>query len=144
MPELCKIPSLEICQKRFLWTCKEVDLAWHSVVGLVLPVVGLVLPVVGLVHPVVGLVLPVVGLVLQGGSAETSSGTWFENPDPFFQSTRTMEMTRDLDNLNLVAMPMVLLRLLLFTLAIAAIAAAILIRISAEQVPSLYRVAAGT
>ena len=38
MPEPCKFPSLDTCQKRFLWTHKEVDLAPHSVVGLVLQV----------------------------------------------------------------------------------------------------------
>ena len=35
MPELCKFPSLDNCQKRFLWTHKEVDLAPHPVIGLV-------------------------------------------------------------------------------------------------------------
>ena len=35
-PEPCKFPSLDSCQKRFLWTHKEVDLAPHPVVGLVL------------------------------------------------------------------------------------------------------------
>ena len=38
MPELCKIPSPGSCQKRFLWTHKEVDLAPHLVVHLVLQV----------------------------------------------------------------------------------------------------------
>ena len=37
-PEPCKFPSLDSCQKRFLWTHKEVDLAPHPVVGLVLQV----------------------------------------------------------------------------------------------------------
>ena len=36
MPELCKFPFLDSCQKRFLWTHKEVNLALHPVVGLVL------------------------------------------------------------------------------------------------------------
>ena len=36
MSESCEFPSLDICQKRFLWTHKEVDLALHPVVGLVL------------------------------------------------------------------------------------------------------------
>ena len=36
MPEPCKFPSLDSCQKRFLWTHKEADLAPHPVVGLVL------------------------------------------------------------------------------------------------------------
>ena len=34
MPEPCKFPSLDSCQKRFLWTYKEVDLAPHQDVGL--------------------------------------------------------------------------------------------------------------
>ena len=38
MPEPCKFPSVDSCQKRFMWTQKEVDLAPHSVVGLVLQV----------------------------------------------------------------------------------------------------------
>ena len=38
MPEPCKFQSLDSWQKRFLWTHKEVDLASHPVVGLVLQV----------------------------------------------------------------------------------------------------------
>ena len=38
MPEPCTFPSLGSCQKRFLWTCKEVDIAPHPVVGIVLQV----------------------------------------------------------------------------------------------------------
>ena len=38
MPEPCKFPSLDCCQKRFLRTHKEVDLAPHPVVGLMLQV----------------------------------------------------------------------------------------------------------
>ena len=38
MPEPCKFPSLGGCQKMFLWTHMEVDLAPHSVTGLVLQV----------------------------------------------------------------------------------------------------------
>ena len=38
MPEPCKFPSLDSCQKRFLWTQKEVDVAPHPVVGLVFQV----------------------------------------------------------------------------------------------------------
>ena len=38
MPEPCKFPSLDSCQKRFLWTHKEVNLAPYPVVGLVLQV----------------------------------------------------------------------------------------------------------
>ena len=35
MPGPCTFPSLDTCQKRFLWTHKEVALAPHPVVGLV-------------------------------------------------------------------------------------------------------------
>ena len=38
MPEPCKFPSLDICQKKFLWSHKETDLDPHPVVGLVLKV----------------------------------------------------------------------------------------------------------
>ena len=38
LPEPCKFPCLDSCQKRFLWTHKEVDLALHPVIGLVLKV----------------------------------------------------------------------------------------------------------
>ena len=38
MPDLCKLPSLDSCQKRSLWTQEEVDLAAHPVVGPVLEV----------------------------------------------------------------------------------------------------------
>ena len=34
----CKFPSLDSCQKRFLWTHREVDFAPHPVVSLVLQV----------------------------------------------------------------------------------------------------------
>ena len=38
MPEPCEFPSLDSCQKRFLWAQKEVDLAPHPFVDLVLQV----------------------------------------------------------------------------------------------------------
>ena len=38
MPKPCKLPSPDSCQKRFLWTHKEVDLAPHPVSGPVLQV----------------------------------------------------------------------------------------------------------
>ena len=50
-------------------------------------------------------------------------------------------MTRDLHSFNLLAKLMVLHCQILFSLAIAAIAEAILMRTSTEQVPSLHRVA---
>ena len=46
----------------------------------------------------------------------------------------------NLHNLNLLAKLMVLHRQMLFTMAVVAIAEAILLRISAEHVPSLHRV----
>ena len=49
-------------------------------------------------------------------------------------------MTRDLSGLNLLAKLMVFHRQILFSLAIAAIAEAILMRTSAEQAPSLHSV----
>ena len=36
--EPCEFPSLDSCQKRFLWTHKGVDLAPRPVIGLVLKV----------------------------------------------------------------------------------------------------------
>ena len=38
LPKPCKFLSLDSCQKRFLWTHKEVYLAPHPVIGLVLQV----------------------------------------------------------------------------------------------------------
>ena len=38
MPEPCKSPLLDSCQKRFLWSHREIDLASHPVVCLVLQV----------------------------------------------------------------------------------------------------------
>ena len=59
MPEPCKFPSLVCCQKRLLWTHKEVYPAPHPVVGLVLQV---------------------------GGMEKFPCALGFENLDPFFQS----------------------------------------------------------
>lgn len=50
-------------------------------------------------------------------------------------------MTRDLHSLNVLTKMMELHRLMLFSLVIAAITEAILMRASAEQVPSLHKVA---
>ena len=55
-----------------------------------------------------------------------------------------MDVKRDAYSLNLLAKLMVLHCQIPFSLAIAAIAKAILMRTSAEQVPSLHRVALGT
>ena len=57
MPEPCKLSSLDICQKRLLWTHKGIDLTSH----------------------------PIVGHVLQVGDAETfPRALGFESLDPFF------------------------------------------------------------
>ena len=60
-PKPCTFPSLDSCQKRFLWTHKEVDLAPR----------------------------PVVGLVLQVGDAEKlPHALGFESLDPFFRVSK--------------------------------------------------------
>ena len=57
MLEPCEFPSIGSCQKRILWTHKELDLAPQ----------------------------PVVGLVLQGGDAEKfAQAIWFRRPESFF------------------------------------------------------------
>ena len=53
----------------------------------------------------------------------------------------TIFKTRDLYSLNMLAKLLVLHRQILFSLAIATIAEAILMRISAEQLPSLHGIA---
>ena len=58
MPKPCKFPSLDTCQKRLQWTHKEVYLALH----------------------------PAVGLVLQGDMEKFCHALDFESLDPFFQS----------------------------------------------------------
>ena len=105
-----------------MWTQKEADLALH----------------------------PVVGLVLQEGDTEKlPHALGFKNPDPFLRVSMqgpcftAIEdgVTQDLYSLNLLAKLMVLHHQILFSLAIATIAEAILRRIAAEQVPFLHRVA---
>ena len=102
MPEPCKFPSLDSCQKRFLWTNNGVDPPPR----------------------------PVVGLVLQVEDAEKFPQTLgFDTLDPFFRigkqgpCSTAIEVTRDLYELNLLAKLMVLLRQILFNPAIAVIAA---------------------
>ena len=79
MSKPCKYPSLDSCQKRFLWIHKEVDLAPH----------------------------PVIGLVFQVGDAEKfPHALRFESLDPFFffflkvsmQSPCFTAIERDLDD----------------------------------------------
>ena len=67
MPEPCKFPSLDSCQKGFMWTHKEVDLAPHQVAGLVLEV----------------------------GDTEKFPQTFgFEGLDPFFQSASRVHLSQ--------------------------------------------------
>ena len=83
MSKPCKYPSLDSCQKRFLWIHKEVDLGPH----------------------------PVVGLVLKVGDAEKFlQALGFESVDPFFESAsrvhvsqpqRRSEVTKSLAELEL-------------------------------------------
>ena len=99
MPEPWKFPSLNSCQKRFLWIHKGVDLAPH----------------------------PVIGLVLQVGDAEKlPKALGFENLNPFLRVSKQGPCFTAMKD-----------RQVLFSLAIAAIAEAILMRISAEQSRSL-------
>ena len=108
MPESCR------CQKRSLWTHKEVGLDRHPV--------------------------RVVGLVLRGGDAEKRHqlNTWLRKPGSLFKSQQTG--SERFVQLNLLTMLMELFRQVLFSQTIANIAEAILMRISAEQVPFLHRV----
>ena len=108
-------------KKRFLWTHKENDLAPYLGIGLVLQV--------------------------DRDAEKFLQVLGFESLHPFFQRQRTGSMFHSyggykrLAQLNLLAKLIVLLRQILFNLAIAAMAPAMLMRISAEQVPSVQRVA---
>ena len=111
MPVSCKFPSLDSCQKRFLWAHKEVDFAPHSVVGLVFQV---------------------------GDAEKFLQALVFEGLDPFFRVSKqgpcltAMEENRgDKILAHLLVKLMVLLCQILFYCAIAAIAQAILMWISA-------------
>ena len=67
MSKPCKFPSLDSCQKRFQWTHKEVDLAPH----------------------------PIVVLVLQVGDAEKlPQALSFESPDPFSESASKVHVSQ--------------------------------------------------
>ena len=65
MPEPCEFSFPDSCQKRFLWTNKEIDLAPHPVVGLVLQV---------------------------GDSEKFPHALGFESLDPFFPSQQAGSM----------------------------------------------------
>ena len=68
-------------------------------------------------------------------SSESASSVHLSQP------SRRMEVTIDLQSLNLLAKLMVLNRQTMFNVAIAAIAEAILMRTSAKQVTSLHMIA---
>ena len=102
----CKFPSLDSCQNGFLWTHLEVDLAPH----------------------------PLVDLVLQGGDAEKfPQALGFESLDSFssffppesasrvhiLHPWRRGKIAGDLHNLNFISKLTMLLRQILFNLAIA-------------------------
>ena len=65
MPEPCQFPSLDSCQRRFLWTHKKVDLTPHAVVGLVLQL---------------------------GDTEKFPRALGFETLDPFFQTRQAGSM----------------------------------------------------
>ena len=118
MPKPCKFSSLDSCQKSFLWTHKELDLARH----------------------------PVVGLVLQVGDTEKfPHARGFEHMDPFFRVSKQgpcfTAVEEDGGDKRLVRLELACKadghHQILFSLAIAAIADAILIQTSAEQMPHL-------
>ena len=124
MPKPCKFSSLDSCQKSFLWTHKELDLARH----------------------------PVVGLVLQVGDMEKfPHARGFEHLDPFFRVSKQgpcfTAVEEDGGDKRLVRLELACKadghHQILFSLAIAAIAEAILMWTSAGQVQSLHRVAPG-
>ena len=126
MPEPCKFQSLDSCQKRFLWTHKDVDLVPR----------------------------PAVRLALQAGDAEKFPQTLgFESPNPFcrvsqqdscFQPYRRLEVTRGLYNLSLLAKLMMPHCQILFNLVIAAFAEALLLWISAERCHPCTELVQGT
>ena len=124
MPEPCKFPSLDSCQKRFLWAHKEVDLTPQTVVGF----------------------------VLQVGDMEILPALGFESLDPFFfrvskQGPCFTSIKEDGGDKRLVQLELackadgVASPDPVQSGTIAAIAEAILMQIYAKQVPSLVKVA---
>ena len=117
MPEPCIFVFFDSCQKKFLWTHKRIDLALR----------------------------PVVGLVLQVGDVEKIPQAFgFEGLDPLLRVSKEgphfTAIQEDGGNKRPVEL-MVLHHQILFSLAIVAIAEAVLMQTPAEQVPFLHRVA---
>ena len=123
MPEPCKCPSLDSCQKRFLWAHREVDFAPY----------------------------PVIDLVLQEGDASKFPQTLgFERLDPFLRVSKQIPCSTAIEkdegdkrfvDLELACKADGVASPILLSLTIVIIAEAILMRTSAEQVPSLLKVA---
>ena len=120
MPEPCKFSSLDSCQKRFLWVHMEVDLASYPVV------------------------------VLQVDAKKFRHAFGFESLDPFprlsrqgpcFTATEEDGGDKRLVQLELACETEGVGPPDSVSSAHSAIAGAILMRISAKQVPSLHRVA---
>ena len=111
MLEPSKFPSLDSCQRKFLWTHKEVDLAPYPIVGLVLQV------------------RDAFGIWFQKPGQSSSKVQ---------TSTEDNVGDKRLVRLNLLTMLTVLHRQTLFNVAISAIAKAILMWVFTEQVPSLH------
>ena len=104
--------SLDSHQRMLLWTHKEVALAPH----------------------------PDVGLVLKSRCEEISSGSWTRKPGSFSRSQQASSNSR---RMGLVRLELACEadRLILFHLAVAAFAGAVLTYFSAEKVPSMHNVA---
>ena len=76
--EPCKFPSLDSRQKRFLWTHKEVDLAPHQVVGIVLKV---------------------------GDAEKFPQALGFESLDPFFESASRVHVSQPSSSIAVFVLP---------------------------------------
>ena len=113
MPEPCEFPAPNSRQQRFLWTHKEVDLAPHPVVGLVLRV---------------------------GDAKKFPQALGFKGLDPFLRVSKQGPHFTDGGDKRLSELELACkaddVAKILFSLAIAE---AILMRISVEKVQSLYR-----
>ena len=111
VPEPYKFPSVDSCQKRFLWTHKEVDLVPYQVVGLVLQVgdTEKFPQVLGFesLDPFLLLLLLLLFLILFSFFFSLFSFffSFSESASKFHVSQlwKTVEVTKDLYSLNLLA-----------------------------------------
>ena len=132
MPEPCKFPSLDSCQKRFLGTHKEVDLSPHPVVGLVIQEGDAVEFLRHLASKALILFLIYLFMII---FLVSNHGPCFTAVEEDGGDTRLVEV-------ELLAKLIMLHRQILFSLAIAIIAVAILMRTAVEQMQSSQRVSA--